>query len=151
MKKEFKFDFESYASRADMPGDDRELCECARKACGEAWAPYSNFRVGVAARLESGHIMVGSNQESEVFPAGMCAERTLLVHWQARHSTDPIETFTIASVPGEKECYPCGICRQTLLDVERRQGSPMRIIMCSDTSASVVASAKDLLPFNFTL
>ena len=151
MKKEYKFDFESYGSQAEMSADDRELCERAREACGGAYAPYSNFRVGAAARLRSGRIMTGSNQESEVFPAGMCAERTLLFHWQARHSNDPIETLAIASIPGVRECYPCGQCRQIILDSERRQASPIRVIMCSDTSASVVASAKDLLPFGFEL
>lgn len=151
MKKEYKFDFESYTGLAEMVRADRELCEIARQACGEAHAPYSNFRVGSAARLRSGKILTGSNQESEVFPAGMCAERTLLFYWQAHHSDDPIEVFAIASVPGTRECYPCGQCRQIFLDSERRQGSPIRIIMCSDTSASVVASAKDLLPFGFEL
>lgn len=151
MKKEYGIDYESYGEWAGMPVDDRELCERARMACGEAYAPYSHFRVGAAARLESGHIMAGSNQESEVFPAGMCAERTLLLHWQARHSDDPIETIAIASIPGGRECYPCGACRQVLLDTERRQGSPIRVIMCSDTSATVVGSAADLLPFAFRL
>ncbi len=151
MKKSYSFDYENYASRGEMSEADRELCDRAMKACGNAYAPYSKFRVGAAARLRSGRIMEGSNQESEVFPATMCAERTLLFHWQARHSGDPIEAIAIASIPGERECYPCGQCRQVLLDTERRQGSPIRVIMCSDRTASVVASAKDLLPFQFAL
>jgi cytidine deaminase len=151
MAEKYSFDYESYASRGEMTADDRELCEKAREACGDAYAPWSNFRVGAAARLRSGRILEGSNQESEVFPAGMCAERTLLFHWQSRHSGDPIEALAIASIPGGRECYPCGQCRQVLLDTERRQGSPIRIIMCSEETASVVASARDLLPFQFSL
>ncbi|MDR2883166.1 MAG: cytidine deaminase [Alistipes sp.] len=134
-----------------MNATDRELCDRATGACGEAHAPYSGFRVGTAARLKSGRILTGSNQESEVYPATMCAERTLLFHWQARYSDDPIEAMAIASVPGERECYPCGQCRQVLLDTERRQGTSIRVIMCSDATASVVASARDLLPFQFQL
>ena len=147
----YNFDYEKYATRAAMSDSDRELCDRAAEACGNAWAPHSGFRVGSAARLKSGRILTGSNQESEVFPSGMCAERTLLFHWQTHHADDPIETFAIASVPGANECHPCGQCRQVLLDSERRQGSPIRIIMCSDTTASVVASAADLLPFQFNL
>ncbi len=151
MKKEYTLDYESYDRRAAMSDSDRELCDRATEACGSAFAPYSNFRVGAAARLRSGIILTGSNQESEVFPATMCAERTLLFNWQANHSDDPIETMAIASIPGGRECYPCGQCRQVMLDTERRQGTPIRVIMCSESSASVVGSAKDLLPFQFNL
>jgi cytidine deaminase len=81
----------------------------------------------------------------------MCAERILLWEWQANHADDPIEAFAIASVPAQRECYPCGGCRQVLVDTERRQGSPIRIIMSSDTTTSVVGAAKYLLPFGFEL
>jgi cytidine deaminase len=151
MKTEYKFDYEKWNSWAELPTAERELVERAREACGSAYAIYSNFRVGATARLRSGAILSGANQESEVFPAGLCAERTMLFDWMAHHSDDPIEVLAIASVPAERECYPCGQCRQVLLDVERRQGSPIRIIMASDTSASVVSTARDLLPFQFVL
>lgn len=151
MKKEYKFDYESYEARAALPETDRELAEKAFEACHAAYARYSNFRVGAAARLRSGTILTGANQESEVFPAGLCAERTLLFNWMVHHAGDPIETLAIASVPAERECYPCGQCRQVLLDAERRQGSPIRIVMCGDSTASAVGSAKYLLPFQFEL
>jgi cytidine deaminase len=150
MKKQHIIDFEG-GTREALTAADRALADRATAATADAHAPYSHFRVGAAARLRSGAILTGSNQESEVFPAGMCAERTLLFHWQAHHAADPVEAIAIASLPGERECYPCGQCRQILLDTERRQGSPIRVIMCSDTTASVVASAKDLLPFQFAL
>ncbi len=109
------------------------------------------FRVGAAARLRSGKILCGSNQESEVFPAGMCAERSLLFHAGACHADDPIEALAIASDPSERECYPCGQCRQVLLDAGRRQRSPIRIIMSGAGGATVVDSAVRLLPFTFQL
>lgn len=151
MKREYVFDYEVYAGREEMPTADRELADRAREACESAHAPYSRFRVGAAARLRSGHVITGCNQESEVFPAGVCAERALLFHWQACHADDPIEALAIASVPGERECYPCGECRQTLIDSERRQGSAIRVVMCGNHGASAVDSAKYLLPFQFTL
>ncbi len=51
----------------------------------------------------------------------------------------------------ERECYPCGQCRQVLLDAERRQRSPIRIIMSGAGGATVVDSAVRLLPFTFQL
>jgi cytidine deaminase len=149
--KEYKFDYQRWSRWVELPAAERTLVEKAFEACGSAYAVYSNFRVGAAARLRSGVILTGANQESEVFPAGLCAERTMLFDWMAHHAADPVEVLAIASVPGHRECYPCGQCRQVLLDVERRQGSPIRIIMASDTTASVVSTARDLLPFQFEL
>lgn len=151
MKKQIRFDYEHYAALAELPEQDRQLVGEAEQAVGSAHAPYSRFRVGAAARLRSGRILRGSNIESEVFPAGLCAERTLLFHAQANHAEDPVEALAIVSEPSARECYPCGQCRQVMVDVERRQGSPMRVIMCGGGTASVVGSASDLLPFTFEL
>lgn len=151
MENKFSFEYQHYDSLDSMPAGERELVEEARRATGRAYAPYSKFQVGAAARLRSGKILTGSNQESEVFPAGMCAERSLLFHAGACHADDPIEALAIASVPSKRECYPCGQCRQVLLDAERRQGSPIRIIMSGGGSATVVDSAVRLLPFTFKL
>ena len=151
MEKQFRFDYEHYASLDELPEADRRLVEAAQAATTRAHAPYSHFRVGAAARLRSGRILHGSNFESEVYPAGLCAERSLLFYAQANYADDPIETLAIASDPSERECYPCGQCRQVMVDVERRQGSPMRVIMSGNGSASVAATASTLLPFTFIL
>ena len=151
MEKQYRFDYEHYASPGELPEADRRLVAAAREATTRAHAPYSHFRVGAAARLRSGKLLTGSNFESEVFPAGLCAERSLLFYAQANHADDPIEALAIASDPSERECYPCGQCRQVMVDVERRQGAPMRVVMCSGTSATAVATAATLLPFTFIL
>ncbi|MBO5188097.1 MAG: cytidine deaminase [Alistipes sp.] len=151
MEKQFSFAYEHYTSREELSAEDRALVDEAVAATERAYAPYSHFQVGAAARLRSGRILTGSNSESEVFPAGLCAERSLLFYAQANYADDPIVTLAIASNPSERECYPCGQCRQVLVDVERRQKSPMRIIMYGGGSASVVKSAELLLPFTFIL
>ncbi len=151
MEKQFRFDYEHYASLDELSEADRQLVEAAQEATTRAHAPYSHFRVGAAARLRSGRILHGSNFESEVYPAGLCAERSLLFYAQANYADDPIETLAIASDPSERECYPCGQCRQVMVDVERRQGAPMRVIMSGNGTASAVATATMLLPFTFIL
>lgn len=151
MEREMKLAYRHYDSIDLMPADERELVEAAQQACQSAIATYSNFRVGAAARLQSGRIVTGSNIESEVYPAGLCAERTLLYHHQATTPDDKIVALAIASVPSLRECYPCGQCRQVLHDVEKRQGADYRVIMSGGGSASVVERAGDLLPFTFSL
>lgn len=151
MEKTLAITYHHFDSLESLPKADKELIEAARKATEKAFAPYSNFRVGAAALLRSGEVVSAANCESEVYPSGLCAERVLLYHLQINHANDPIVAFAIASVPAERECYPCGSCRQTLLDAQKRQQSPIRIIMSSAESATVVDSAEELLPFSFKL
>lgn len=151
MEKTLAITYHHFDSLESLPKADKELVQAARKATEKAFAPYSDFRVGAAALLHSGEVVSAANCESEVYPSGLCAERVLLYHLQINHADDPIVAFAIASVPAERECYPCGSCRQTLLDAQKRQQSPIRIIMSSAESATVVDSAEELLPFSFKL
>ncbi|MBQ7963954.1 MAG: cytidine deaminase [Alistipes sp.] len=135
----------------ELAAADRQLVEAAFEATRQAYAPFSGFRVGAAARLRSGEIITAANCESEVFPSGLCAERSLLHYYATNYATDPIEALAIASDPSERECYPCGACRQVMLDAERRQQSPIRIVMAGGGTATTVESAESLLPFTFRL
>lgn len=151
MKRTLDISYEHYDSLCKLNESDRQLVLEAEAATATANARYSNFRVGAAVRLRSGRTLHASNFESEVYPAGLCAERSLLFFVEANYGDDPIEVLAIASDPSERECYPCGQCRQVIVDVERRQGSPIRVIMSGAGTATVVDSAEKLLPFTFKL
>ena len=151
MKKTLDISYEHYASITELEELDRSLVAEAEEVTKTANAPYSDFHVGDAVRLKSGRTLHASNFESEVYPAGLCAERSLLFYVEANYANDPIEALAIASVPSERECYPCGQCRQVIVDVERRQKSPIRVIMSGAGTATVVDSAEKLLPFTFKL
>ncbi|MBO5733030.1 MAG: cytidine deaminase [Alistipes sp.] len=151
MKQRLDISYEHYDSFNELGAADRALIEEAEAATATANARYSNFRVGAAVRLRSGRTLHASNFESEVYPAGLCAERSLLFYVEANYGDDVIEALAIASNPSERECYPCGQCRQVIVDVERRQQSPIRVIMSGAGTATVVDSAEKLLPFTFKL
>ena len=151
MEKKLEIGYLHVDSLDELAAADRALVAEAQKAVGKAYAEYSKFRVGAAARLRSGVVLHGANSESEVFPSGICAERSLLYYAEANFPNDPVEALAIASDPSERECYPCGGCRQVILDVQRRQGTPIRIIMSGGGTASVVDNAEALLPFTFRL
>ena len=70
----------------DLPAADRELVAEAQKATELAYAKYSGFRVGAAVRLRSGKTLCAANSESEVFPSGLCAERSLLYYVEANYA-----------------------------------------------------------------
>ena len=151
MKRTLDISYEHYATIGDLGEADRQLIREAEEATATANAPYSHFHVGAAVRLKSGRTLHASNFESEVYPAGLCAERSLLFFVEANYADDPVEALAIASNPSERECYPCGQCRQVIVDVERRQKSPIRVIMTGAGSATVVDSAEKLLPFTIKL
>lgn len=151
MKRTLDISYERYDSIAELTECDRKLVAEAEAATATANAPYSHFHVGAAVRLKSGRTLHASNFESEVYPAGLCAERSLLFYVEANFADDAIEALAIASNPSERECYPCGQCRQVIVDVERRQKSPIRVIMSGAGTATVVDSAEKLLPFTFKL
>ena len=151
MKQILEISYTHCDSLEELGAEDYALVKEAKEATKNANAPYSNFHVGAAVRLKSGRTLHASNFESEVYPAGLCAERSLLFYVESNYGDDPIETLAIASDPSERECYPCGQCRQVIVDVERRQKSPIRVIMSGAGTATVIDSAEKLLPFTFKL
>ncbi len=151
MEQNLTIKYTKFNALSEMSVEDQQLINEARKAAESSHAPYSNFAVGAAARLKSGKVIYGANSESEVFPAGVCAERALLFHASCTYPNDPISEMVITSLSTDSECYPCGLCRQSLVDTERRQGSSLRVIMAGAESATAVDSAQLLLPFTFEL
>lgn len=151
MEKVYEVKYRSVDDFSQLTEQERVVVQRAKLAVNKAYAPYSSFHVGAAAMLDSGTIIEGSNQESEVFPSTQCAERTLLYYAQSQHVGEKITMLAIASMPDQRECYPCGGCRQALLDAERRQGAPIKVIMCGATTATIVSNAEALMPFSFKL
>ncbi|EPR66279.1 cytidine deaminase [Cyclobacterium qasimii] len=128
------------------------LIELAIKASDNAYAPYSNFRVGAAVILADGQTFWANNQENIAYPAGICAERVLLCY---THSNYPkLKPLTIAIVAkkandtGMATVTPCGMCRQTISEYEMKFDSPIEILMLrSDGSVLKAEGIDQLLPY----
>lgn len=94
------------------------LLDIAREAAKKAYSPYSVFGVGAALKCKNGKIYTGCNIENSSFSATVCAERTA---FYKALSEGEREFDMIAVVGGregnfEKECTPCGICRQVMAE-----------------------------------
>ncbi len=50
----------------------------AKDAMKKAYAPYSNFPVGVAALVNDGRLISGANVENASYGVGLCAECSLV-------------------------------------------------------------------------
>lgn len=154
MKQKFEFEFEYLEDIKSLNDADRELLIAARNATQTAFAPYSNFKVGAAALLSNGQIVIGSNQESASYPVGICAERTLLNSIGSQFSSETIIAMAISYVTDKAACNtpisPCGMCRQSLLDFENRYQTTIKIILAGQTGPiMLIPSSKNLLPFGF--
>ncbi|MEP6927640.1 MAG: cytidine deaminase [Ginsengibacter sp.] len=152
--KEFKFSISVYDSIAELKKEDSFLLEEARKATQFAYAPYSNFRVGAVAKLINGKTVSGTNQENASYPAGICAERTLLSTASSLFPGVGIETIAISyhnlNGNSDKPASPCGICRQSFVEFQDRTKKQIRIILSGmKGNVQVIENAKDLLPLVF--
>lgn len=79
-----------------------------------AYAPYSNFKVGAAIRSESGVIFAGCNVENVAYPEGTCAEAGAIAAMVAAGETRLSEVYVVADSP--HPVSPCGGCRQKLAE-----------------------------------
>jgi cytidine deaminase len=132
---------------------DRKLVEQACDATRNSYSPYSKFRVGAALKLADGQVFLGSNQENASFPVGSCAERTaFFAASAAAPDVAPTAIAIAAWTDGqftENPVSPCGMCRQALLEAERRQGSPIQVILYGTEGIHIVRKIEDLLPLSF--
>jgi cytidine deaminase len=151
--KEISIPYEEFDHPGELPENDTVLIKLAEDAAMKAYAPYSGFMVGCAVRLKSGIHIVGNNQENAAYPSGLCAERTALFYASAEHPADIIETLAITAMRDGQflhiPVFPCGSCRQVMVEYESRQHKPIRIILAGQSRIMVVNSARELLPFAF--
>ena len=61
----------------ELGNEEMILCKAAQKAALNAYAAYSNFKVGAAVLLENGEIICGNNQENASFPSPAIAKASL--------------------------------------------------------------------------
>jgi homotetrameric cytidine deaminase len=90
------------------------LLRAAYGAMVNAYAPYSDFKVGAAVRAPSGAIYTGANVENVAYPQGQCAEASALGALVAAGES----AITAVAVVAERleVCTPCGGCRQRLAE-----------------------------------
>jgi cytidine deaminase len=153
-QQKFEFSFTVYDSIDELDADDRQLLMEARDVTDKAYAPYSNFHVGAAAKLSNNKIVTGTNQENASYPVGICAERVLLSAISSLQPGIAIETMAVSyqskKLKSDHPISPCGMCRQALQEFEGRTNKPIRLILAGmEGKVYVIKSASQLLPLAF--
>lgn len=153
-KEEYKFEITVYDSIEELNSEDASLLAEARSVTQLAYAPYSDFNVGAFAKLVNGETVSGANQENAAYPAGICAERTLMSVASTLFPGVGIETMAISynNLKGKSDrpISPCGICRQSFAEFQQRTRNPIRIILSGmEGKVQVIENAAHLLPLVF--
>jgi cytidine deaminase len=87
-----------------------ELVERAEAAASNAYAPYSNYRVGTVVLMTDGTEFSGVNVENAAYPLTQCAEKTAIgAAASAGYRPGDIAAVGISA-------SPCGGCRQWLYE-----------------------------------
>jgi cytidine deaminase len=120
------------------------LVEAARRVREHAYAPYSRFAVGAAARTASGRVFTGCNVENASYGVSLCAERAAIAAAVAAGEREIVALAVVADTA--RPVPPCGICRQTMVELNPK----MQVILCSISGEREVTTAEELLPGPFT-
>lgn len=155
MKKHtISLEFTEYDGNQGLQPEQLSLLEKAFEACATAYAPYSLFRVGAAVELNTGEIILGSNQENMAYPSGLCAERVAVYAAMSQHPGSTIRRIAI-STSGEGKtssipAAPCGSCRQAILEYEINQDYEIELIIGTPgEKIRVIQGIQHLLPLHF--
>lgn len=91
-----------------------EMVAQATQAYKNAYAPYSNFLVGVCLRTDDDRLFSGCNVENAAYGSSLCAEASALGAMISNGGRKIKEIVIV--VPDKKLCPPCGACRQRLYE-----------------------------------
>ena len=154
MEQKFEFKYQVFESIKELSEKDAALLKEARETTRQAYAPYSKFHVGAAAHLSNGEVLTGTNQENASYPVGICAERVLLSSISSLYPDTAINSMAVSyqshAHSSDHPISPCGMCRQFILEFEKRLG-PIRLILGGqEGQVFIIESASQLLPLAFT-
>lgn len=111
-------------SERDVDWDS--LQTMAAEAMRHAYAPYSNFPVGVAGIVDDGRVVTGCNVENASYGVGLCAECAMVSHL---HLTGGGRLTHVVCVNGAGDLLmPCGRCRQLLME----HGGPTMVLLTGE-------------------
>lgn len=119
----------------------QSLIDAAIEAREQAYAPYSEYKVGAAILTGSGRVVTGCNVENVSFGLSNCAERTAVF----KAVSEGEREILAVAVATDNAGSPCGACRQVLVEF----GGDVPVFL-ADTAGNMRATTLyDLLPDHF--
>lgn len=129
--------------------DEKKLMQKAREAIENAYAPYSNFKVGACLLLKDGTYVCGSNVENASYGLCNCAERSaMFTAYNLGYRKEDILALAVASFSSEL-VSPCGACRQVMQEL-LLPDTPVFMVYGKEDMHYLKKSVAELLPFSFS-
>jgi cytidine deaminase len=140
-----------YTTYSKLTLDEKVLIDAAEEAIELSYYPYGSKRkVGAAARSFSGKIIKGGNFGNSFNIVDICAERSVIITASNLGVRDIKEIAVISSCDSksdDKPLMPCGVCRQTLLEVTKIIDKDLIIYCCNQNKRNIIkTSLYELLP-----
>ena len=150
-EKSIQFSYKELENWSLLDADTQKLVSDTIAFSANAYAPYSNFNVSALAELESGEVVKGTNVENASYPVGVCAERNLISHITSNYPKGVIKRiFIYVDHESDQPVPPCGICRQSLVEKETNQNSPIELYLIAKNNKTIIINhCRDLLPLTF--
>lgn len=124
---------------------DQELIIKAKEAMNNAYAPYSNFKVGAALLTKDNQVYTGCNIENASYGATNCAERTAIFKAISEGAKEFKKIAVVSS--SDEYTYPCGICRQVISEF-----MPDGEVIFDNSAGKILnIKATELFPYRFEL
>jgi cytidine deaminase len=117
---------------------DDELISAAWEARENAYAPYSNFKVGAALLACDGRVSSGCNVENISYGLTNCAERVAIGSAVAAGIRSFEKVVVVADTA--QPISPCGACRQVLAEFG------VKSVILANLTERLEFSLEDLLP-----
>ena len=103
MEHEITLQYRTYENWRQTLAIPKAIAERLEALLLSAYAPYSNYPVSSIVVMESGEMIVGTNQENGAFPSGLCAERVAVLAAKAAHPNEAIQIVYIMTGESERE------------------------------------------------
>ena len=123
---------------------DSEHIDLLRNAMQNAYAPYSNYKVGALIISENGAKHVGCNVENASYPQGQCAESSAISAMIVSGDKYIKQIYIMSE--DKAGATPCGGCRQRIREFS---DSDTLINLCSSDKTVKTLSISGLLPHSF--
>ena len=118
-----------------------------REVVNNAYAPYSNFKVGAILEMENGEKYIGVNVENASYGATICAERSAIVNAIANgFKKGDFKRLSIMN-SSDKIATPCMVCRQLFVEFFDMD---MEVVCYDINGNSITYKVSDLCPVAFS-
>lgn len=124
----------------------KKLIDTAKRARENAYAPFSNYKVGASVLSSSGKIYSGCNIESAVYTLTTHAE-VLAIDKMVSDGETKLKKLAVL-VQCKEPGAPCGICRQKINEFADEDAEILGAVL--DNDIIYIFTLSELLPVAFT-